>query len=184
MLRGWGLLCKFMYFPTNAVVAEYFSLAWSIKQAQGYNWGQLGLFLQTLFSGGSPRPLLANDQHWEMLRQTEENCITKTCWDCRGMTSNGRKSKYNICAKKFRLWNHRWWFMWWCSSPVYIITNLIWFDKYPKYHIYKSSINMISIRTIIIISGIMIYSAVNHSYDSKRTIKIISGIINNDLFKQ
>ena len=36
---------------------------------------------------------------------------------------------------------------------------------------------MISIRTIIIISGIMIYSAVNHSYDSKRTIKIISGII-------
>ena len=72
MLRGWGLLCKFMYFPTNAVVAEYFSLAWSIKQAQGYNWGQLGLFLQTLISGGSPR-------HWEMLRQTEKNCITKTC---------------------------------------------------------------------------------------------------------
>ena len=100
MLRGWGLLCKFMYFPTNAVVAEYFSLAWSIKQAQGYNWGQLGLFLQTLISGGSPRPLLANDQHWEMLRQTEENCITKTCWDCRGMTSNGRKSKYNICVQR------------------------------------------------------------------------------------
>ena len=79
MLRGWGLLCKFMYFPTNAVLAEYFSLAWSIKQAQDYNWGQLGLFLQTLFSGGSPRPLLANDQHWEMLRQTGKNCITKTC---------------------------------------------------------------------------------------------------------
>ena len=36
---------------------------------------------------------------------------------------------------------------------------------------------MISIRTIVIVSGIMIYSAVNHSYDSKRTIKIISGII-------
>ena len=36
---------------------------------------------------------------------------------------------------------------------------------------------MISIRTIIIISGIIIYSAVNHRYDSKRTIKIISGII-------
>ena len=100
ILRGWGPLCKFMYFPTNAVVAEYFSLAWSIKQAQGYNWGQLGLFLQTLFSGGSSRPLLANDQHWEMLRQTEENCITKTCWDCCGMTSNGRKSKYNICLKR------------------------------------------------------------------------------------
>ena len=82
-----------------------------------------------------------------------------------------------MCAKKFILWNHRWWFMWWCSSPVYIITNLIWFDKYPKYHIYKSSINMISIRTIMIISWFMIYSAVNHSYDSKRTIKIISGII-------
>ena len=82
-----------------------------------------------------------------------------------------------MCAKKFRPWNHRWWFMWWCSSPVCIITNLIWFDKYPKYHIYKSSINMISIRTIVIVSGIMIYSAVNHSYDSKRTIKIISGII-------
>ena len=26
MLRGWVLLCKFMYFPTNAVLAEYFSL--------------------------------------------------------------------------------------------------------------------------------------------------------------
>ena len=36
---------------------------------------------------------------------------------------------------------------------------------------------MISIRTIMIISGFMIYSAVNHSYDSKRTIKIISGFI-------
>ena len=100
MLRGLGLLCKFMYFPTNAVLAEYFSLAWSIKQAQGYNWGQLRLFLQTLFSGGSPRPLLANDQHWEMLRQTGKNCITKTCWDCCGMTSNGRKSKYNICVQR------------------------------------------------------------------------------------
>ena len=43
---------------------------------------------------------------------------------------------------------------------------------------------MISIRTIIIISGIIIYSAVNHSYDSKRTIKKFSGIRNNDLFKQ
>ena len=100
MLRGLGLLCKFMYFPTNAVLAEYFSLAWSIKQAQGYNWGQLRLFLQTLFSGGSPRPLLANDQHWEMQRQTGKNCITKTCWDCCGMTSNGRKSKYNICVQR------------------------------------------------------------------------------------
>ena len=173
MLRGWGLLCKFMYFPTNAVVAEYFSLAWSIKQAQGYNWAQLGLFLQTLFSVGSSRPLLANDQHWEMLRQTEENCITKTCWDCCEMTSNGRKSKYNICVKR--------------NSDYGIIGDDSCDDVvvlYPKYHIYESWINMISIRTIIIISGIMIYSAVNHSYDSKRTIKIISGIRNNDLFKQ
>ena len=56
MLRGWGLLCKFMYFPTNAVLAEYFSLAWSIKQAQGYNWGQLGLFYRR-FSLVDPRDL-------------------------------------------------------------------------------------------------------------------------------
>ena len=80
MLRGWGLLCKFMYFRTNAVVAEYFSLAWSTKQAQGYNWGQLGLFLQTLFSGGSPRLLLANDQHWEMLRQTKKKLQIAVEW--------------------------------------------------------------------------------------------------------
>ena len=30
MLRGWErLLCKFIYFLTNALVEEFFSLAWS-----------------------------------------------------------------------------------------------------------------------------------------------------------